>query len=144
MNDFSVNLGRAKGRRTLDKVEGFTTVIGEDTEFMGSIRGKGSCIVHGRVEADCDIEGALVLGATGHWVGSITAGCVLIAGSVDGNVTSTGKMEIVSTARINGKIESSVLAIAEGAIHEGEIKMSSSNEVTRFKDRRASRLTEKL
>ena len=137
MKEFSISLGQAKGKRILDKVEGFTTVVGIESHIIGTIGGKGNCIVHGRVEGDCNIEGALVIGNGGHWVGNIVAGCVLIAGTVDGDVTAKEKMEIVSTARVNGKITSNVLAIAEGAIHEGEMKIAGTSEVKRFKDRRS-------
>ena len=137
MKEFSISLGKAKGKRILDKVEGFTTVVGVESQVIGTIGGKGNCIVHGRVEGDCNIEGALVIGNGGHWVGNIVAGCVLIAGTVDGDVTAKEKTEIVSTARVNGKITSNVLAIAEGAIHEGEMHIAGNNEVKRFKDRRS-------
>ena len=131
-----MNLGRAKGRRTLDKVEGFSTVIGKDSVFKGTIGGTGNYIVQGKVEGDCDIEGTLVIGETGHWVGNISAGCVLIAGCIEGDVTAKDKMEIVSTARIQGKITSGVLAIAEGAIHDGSVSMIGKSQTTRFKDKR--------
>lgn len=136
MKEFSLNLGRSKGRRTLDKVEGFSTMVGKDSKFVGSLGGQGHCLVQGEVEGDCEIGGTLVIGETGHWAGNITAACVLIAGSVDGDVMATDKMEIVSTARIKGKITSAVLAIAEGAIHEGVVEMKSPSDVTRFKDKR--------
>lgn len=131
-----MNLGRSKGRRTLDKVEGFSTVIGKDSYFTGTIGGAGNFIIQGKVEGDCDIEGTIVIAESGHWVGNITAACVLIAGAVEGDVIAREKMEIVSTARIRGKITSSVLAIAEGAIHEGVIAMASKPDFTRFKDKR--------
>lgn len=131
-----MNLGRSKGRRTLDKVEGFSTVIGKDSHFTGTIGGAGNYIVQGRVEGDCDIEGTLVIAETGHWVGNISAGCVLIAGCVEGDVVSKEKMEIVSTARIRGKITSAILAIAEGAIHDGVVAMASRPDFTRFTDKR--------
>ena len=133
-----MNLGRSKGRRTLDKVEGFSTVIGKDSHFTGTIGGAGNFIVQGRVEGDCNIQGTLVIAETGHWLGNISAGCVLIAGKVDGDVTAIDKMEIISSARIKGKITSSVLAIAEGAIHEGVVAMHGKPAVKRFKDKRDS------
>jgi cytoskeletal protein CcmA (bactofilin family) len=131
-----VNLGRSKGRRTLDKVEGFATVIGKDSHFTGTIGGAGNFIVKGRVEGNCNIQGTLVVAESGHWQGNIAAGCVLIAGTVDGDVTANDKMEIISTARIKGKITSAVLAIAEGAIHEGVVAVHGKPEVKRFKDKR--------
>ena len=132
----ALKLGRSKGRRTLDKVEGFSTCIGEDSVFRGSISGPGHCIVHGAVEGDCDIEGTLVIGDSGKWTGNVKAHTVLIAGQVEGDIQATDKMEIVSTARIKGKIISSVLAIAEGAIHEGQIQMTSNRPETHFVERR--------
>ncbi|MGD8592193.1 MAG: polymer-forming cytoskeletal protein [Gammaproteobacteria bacterium] len=131
-----MNLGRSKGRRTLDKVEGFSTVIGKDSFFSGTIGGAGNYIIHGKVEGDCDIEGTMVIAENGHWVGNIAAACVLIAGTVEGDVSAKDKMEIISTARIKGKITSAVLAIAEGAIHEGVVAMAAKPDVKRFKDKR--------
>jgi len=55
-------LGRSKGRRTLDKVEGFSTCIGADSVFKGTFSGPGHCIVHGKVEGQCDMEGTLIVG----------------------------------------------------------------------------------
>jgi cytoskeletal protein CcmA (bactofilin family) len=139
-----VNLGRSKGRRTLDKVEGFSTVIGKDSHFTGTIGGTGNYIIQGKVEGDCDIEGTLVIAETGHWIGNISAACVLIAGSVEGDVAAKDKMEIVSTARVKGKITAAVLAIAEGAIHEGIVTMASKPDVKRFKDKRNNNDTPKV
>ena len=137
-----MNLGRSKGRRTLDKVEGFSTVIGKDSHFSGTIGGAGNYIIQGKVEGDCDIEGTMVIAESGHWVGNISAACVLIAGKVDGDVKAKDKMEIISTARIKGKITSVVLAIAEGAIHEGVVAMTTKPAVKRFKDKRDLSKTE--
>jgi cytoskeletal protein CcmA (bactofilin family) len=132
-----LNLGKSKGRRTLDKVEGFATCIGEGTHFSGKLKGDGHCIIHGYMEGDCDLNGTLVIGEKGHWVGDILAQNVLIAGQIEGNVTAKEKIEIISTARVKGTISSKVMAIAEGAIHEGNVHMSSSSkQPTHFKDKR--------
>jgi len=129
----SINLGNARGRRILDRVEGFTTSIGPEAEFRGVLSGVGHCIVAGRVEGECDFDGALVVAEGGRWVGDIRASSVLIAGQVEGSVVAREKMEIVSTARIHGRLTSPVIAIAEGAIHEGEVHMG---DITHFRDRR--------
>lgn len=133
-----MNLGKSKGRRTLDKVEGFKTSVAEETRFVGSIGGDGHCIIHGQVEGDCDLNGTLVIGEKGRWTGDIKAENVLIAGQVDGNVFAREKIEIISTARIRGSISSAVMAIAEGAIHEGGINITSKSDMTEFRDKRES------
>jgi cytoskeletal protein CcmA (bactofilin family) len=131
----TINLGKAKGRRSLDKVEGFATSVGPEAHFTGSIGGAGHCIVHGRVEGDCDLQSTVVIGETGFWQGDIQAENILVAGRVEGTITARQKLEIISTARIQGSLTSPVIAIAEGAVHEGEIHMG---QVQRFVDRRES------
>ena len=134
MKEPKINVGRSKGRRTLDTVEGFATSVGEGTKLSGNISGSGHTIILGTVEGDCDLEGTLVIGEPGKWYGKITAMSVVIAGEVDGEVWAKEKLEILSTARVKGVLKSKVLAIAEGAIHQGEVVMS--NDVTRFNDKR--------
>lgn len=130
-----INLGKAKGRRCLDKVDGFATSVGPETHFTGSIGGGGHCIVYGQVQGECDIAGTLVIGEGGVWRGDIIAQNILIAGRVEGAVMAREKLEIISTARIQGSLLSPVIAIAEGAIHDGEVHMG---EVKRFVGRRES------
>lgn len=128
-----INLGKAKGRRSLDKVNGFATSVGPETHFTGSIGGSGHCIVYGQVQGECDLSGTLVIGESGVWRGDIIAENILIAGRVQGSVMAREKLEIISTARIQGSLVSPVIAIAEGAIHEGEVHMG---QVKHFVDRR--------
>lgn len=122
--DPTVNMGSIKGRRTLDAVNGFNTSVGPDNIFKGNITGTGHSIILGQVEGDCDIEGTLVIGETGVWIGNIFAENVIIAGKVEGNIVTKEKIDIVSTAKMNGSLTSSMIAIAEGAVHEGEIHMA--------------------
>lgn len=136
MREPKINVGQRKGRRTLDAVEGFATSVGEGTKISGNIGGKGHSIILGEVEGDCNLDGTLVIGETGRWLGNVKAGTIVIAGEVEGEVTAEDKLEILSTARIKGTIKARSLAIAEGAVHQGEVSMSSHNDVTRFTDQR--------
>ncbi len=131
--DPKINLTGNKGRRSLDGVDGFTTSIGSGNIFTGTIAGSGHIIVLGRVEGNSDVDGALVVGEGGCWIGDITAKHIVIAGQVDGSITAREKMEIVCTAKIRGSLTSPFIAIAEGAVHEGGIHM---NAVKRFTDQR--------
>jgi len=128
-----INLAQNKRRRSLDSVDGFTTSIGPDSLFTGSLTGGGHAIVLGRVEGDCDLDGTLVVGEGGCWVGNIHANHIVIAGEVQGVLVAREKMEIVSSAQIQGSLTSPFIAIAEGAVHEGDIHMA---QVKRFTDQR--------
>lgn len=126
-------MGTNKGRRTLDSVDGFTTSVGPDNVFKGSITGTGHCIILGQVEGDSDVEGTLVVGDGGTWTGNIFAENVVIAGQVEGNIVAKEKIDVVSTAKIKGGLTSPFIAIAEGAVHEGEVHMA---KVKRYTEQR--------
>lgn len=128
-----ISMASNKGRRSLDTVDGFTTSIGAESIFTGTIGGSGHAIILGRVEGNSDLTGTLVIAEGGNWLGDISAKHIVIAGRVEGAVTAREKMEILSTAQIKGSLTSPFIAIAEGAVHEGEIHMG---EVKRFKDQR--------
>lgn len=129
--------GRGKSRRTLDSVKQFTTLVGAGTRLTGALRGSENCIVNGAVEGDCEIDGMLVLGEQGRWHGNIRATTAIISGEVTGDITVTDKLELSATARITGNIASPVVAMAEGAIHQGGIRMTrEGSSVSSFQEKR--------
>lgn len=113
-----------KGRRALDSARQFTTLIGAGTSVAGTMRGSENCIVNGSVEGDCEIDGLLVLGEQGRWRGNISAATVIISGDVNGDIVARDKLELSASARVTGTITSPVVAMAEGAIHQGGIRMT--------------------
>lgn len=129
-------MGRKQRRRTLDHVEDFTSMLGPESVYTGVFQGKDNHIIYGKVQGDCDIEGILVLGEGSRWKGNIRASSVVIAGRVDGDIQAINKLELARTAYVRGKITSPVVAIARGAVHEGNIRMAKQTQITRFVDRR--------
>jgi cytoskeletal protein CcmA (bactofilin family) len=136
MGDAVLDLGKKKQRRTLDKVGGISTVIGAGAVFTGQFKGTENYVVYGTIEGDCDLEGTIVVEEGGVWRGQVKAGNVIVAGNVVGDVVASVKVELAPTARISGSIAGPVVAIAEGAVVEGKIRMTSSNEPVRFVERR--------
>ena len=127
---------KKKHRRTLDRVEDFTTMIGPKSVYMGVFQGKDNHIVYGEVQGECDIEGTLVLGEGSRWTGNIRAMNIVVAGRVEGDVHAVNKLELTRTAFIRGKITSPIVAIARGAVHDGSIRMAKQTQITRFHERR--------
>jgi len=125
-----------KGRRATDEAGQFSSLIGPSSCFEGVITGNDNCIVYGRFEGECLLDGTLVLGEHGHFIGDIKAPSVIISGQVDGDIEASEKLELTATARVNGCVRSPVLAMSEGAQHVGEIIMRKESEVTRFKEKR--------
>lgn len=111
-------------------------MLGPDSVYTGVFQGKDNHIIYGEVQGECDLEGILVLGEGSRWKGNIRAGSVVIAGRVEGDIQATQKLELARTGYVRGKITSPVVAIARGAIHEGNIRMSKQTQITRFVERR--------
>lgn len=126
-------------RRILDQNQGPTTFIGADTEITGAIKGKGPYIFCGTVEGDCSIEGPVTLAAGGIWRGTMRGEDLIIAGEVEGDVIAAQRVEVSGTAKIAGSLSGHSIAVAEGAIIEGEIKVTSGEPPVHFEDRRAEK-----
>jgi cytoskeletal protein CcmA (bactofilin family) len=127
---------RNRFRRILDDAGETTTLIGAGSTFRGDFTGQGSFIVGGTVIGDCDVDGTVTLSLGGSWQGNLRAHDIVIAGSVQGEVTASGKLEIGATARVEGTISGAEIAIAEGAVIHGGMHMTGAARVTRFTEKR--------
>jgi cytoskeletal protein CcmA (bactofilin family) len=112
------------------------TVIGAESVVVGDIRGSGQFVVSGEVRGDGEIAGSLNLAVTGVWNGSIRAERAIIAGKVTGGLEVQGRLEIGHTAVIRGKVSAASIAIAKGAIIDGEIEVTSEYPVQEFEEKR--------
>ena len=123
-------------RRIGDSADGPATYIGATAKLTGQLGGSGAFVVLGEVIGDCDIDGPVTLAKGGNWVGILHADNVVVAGTVEGDVIARGKVEIGQSARISGSISGASIAVAEGAVIEGELSVTSGGEATRFTEKR--------
>jgi cytoskeletal protein CcmA (bactofilin family) len=115
------------------------TVIGADTVFVGNIRGKGHFIVSGEIHGDGELEGALHLAVTANWHGTVHADQAIVAGKITGGLIVRDKLEIGYTAVIRGRVSARTIAIAKGAIVDGQIEVTSGTPVVEFEEKREGR-----
>ena len=123
-------------RRFLEGHSTTATFIGAESVIVGNIRGAGHFVVSGEVHGDGDLQGVLNLSDTGHWNGFIHAHQAVIAGKVTGGLNVRDKLEIGFTAVIRGKVSARTIAIAKGAIVDGEIEVTSGAPVEEFEEKR--------
>ena len=123
-------------RRFFEASSATPTFIGEESVFVGNIRGTGHFVVSGEVHGDGDLQGALNLSASGSWHGFIHAHHAIIAGKITGGLNVRDKLEIGYTAVIRGKVSARTIAIAKGAIVDGEIEVTSGAPVVEFEEKR--------
>lgn len=134
-----------KFRRFMDSNTGSTTLLGEQTKFVGEFSGSGHFVICGEVEGNCDLEGSLTIAVDGSWKGTIHAQNVVVAGEVNGEVQASGQLEVAASAKVTGTLSGSSIAIAEGAVIEGGVNVSNKPEkeaVSFIEKRTASRAAE--
>ena len=123
-------------RRILDSSSSPTTFVAAATKIAGTISGQGPYVFCGTVEGDCDIEGPVTLAEGSRWKGTIKATDIVVAGSVEGDVVARHRVEISGTARVTGSLSGNSIAVAEGAVIEGEIKVVSGEPLKTFQEKR--------
>lgn len=123
-------------KRRISDTNRQTTYIAATTKITGTITGQGAYVFCGIVEGDCDINGPLTLAEGGRWQGTMKAADIVVAGTVEGDVVAKQRVEIAGTARITGSLSGNSIAVAEGAIIEGEIKVMSGEQPTQFQEKR--------
>lgn len=124
-------------RRILDSASGPATYVSPSTAMVGELSGEGSYVFCGRMEGKCDVDGAVTLAKGACWKGVLRATDVIIAGTVDGDVIAAKRVEILGTARISGSLTGASVAVAEGAVIEGDIKVTDGENPVRFQEKRA-------
>ena len=97
------------------KKDEINTIFGQQTEFDGKLRTKGSIRIEGKINGTINADGDVFVGESGTVSSSIEARKVVIAGKVDGNVTANDKLEILQTGTLKGDIKAKNLVIEEGA-----------------------------
>lgn len=80
--------------------------------------------INGRFEGALDAKGKLLIGEHADVKATIRGEAVTIGGAVSGNVTATSRTELLSTARVVGKIVSPRIVMHDGAIVNGSLEMA--------------------
>ena len=123
-------------RRFFEGNSATATFIGAESVIVGNVRGAGDFVVSGEVHGDGDLRGGLNLSVTGSWHGLIHAHQAIVAGKITGGLIVRDKLEIGYTAVIRGKVSARSIAIAKGAIVDGEIEVTSGDPVLQFEEKR--------
>lgn len=125
-------------RRIRDSSGGPATYVAPATKLVGTITGQGPYVFCGTVEGDCDIDGPVTLVEGSRWTGTVRATDIIVGGVVEGDVVARQRVEISGTARVTGSLSGNSIAVAEGAVIEGEIKVTSGAPPTQFEEKRQS------
>ena len=123
-------------RRLTDKAAGSPTFIGNGTIMTGDLQCQGDLVVAGSVTGDCIVRGAFTLADGASWEGRLQANNAVIAGRVQGSLMIAEKIEIRKSARIRGAVSARSIAVAQGAVIEGDLAVTSGAPVVRYEEKR--------
>ena len=111
-------------RRTRDTANGPTTLIAAGCKIEGQFSGNNDILLSGTVIGDSELDGMVTITRDGCWRGSLPAVNVIVSGTVDGDISASGCIEIANTARIRGTVTGDRIAVAEGAVIDGQMQIT--------------------
>ncbi|MBW2000105.1 MAG: polymer-forming cytoskeletal protein [Deltaproteobacteria bacterium] len=100
------------------------SLLGEDAEFDGILRFRGAIRIDGRFKGKILGTGDLIVGANASLEATIMVSNVLVTGKIHGDVIAHKGVDILSTGRVHGNIQAPRLTMEEGAIFDGNCKMT--------------------
>lgn len=99
--------------------------VGKALLIQGKIISTENLTIDGRVEGTIELgDHSLTIGAGASVEADLVAQTILISGTVAGNVNASVKVDLQSTAAVNGDIVSPVIAMAEGAVVTGKVDVA--------------------
>ncbi len=123
-------------RRLVDQFGVSPTLVAEGCRFTGDIETSGPLVVCGAIRGDGRVGGALSMAAQAQWDGEIHAQAAVVAGRISGRLVIAEKLEVGSTAVIRADIVARSIAVAKGAVIDGEVTITSGQPIIRFEERR--------
>jgi cytoskeletal protein CcmA (bactofilin family) len=100
-----------------------TGVIAANSTWSGNLRSEGSLQVFGVVDGELSAHDEIYVAEGARVTAHLTARTIIIAGSVDGTVECTARLEIMPSGYVSGDVTSPTLVVHEGARVDGDLKM---------------------
>jgi cytoskeletal protein CcmA (bactofilin family) len=97
----------------------FPTTLGADASFKGQLQFEKGARLLGKFEGEVATKGQFVIAEGASFAGEARSGNVRVEGSVKGNLTADGKVQLTASARLEGDITAARLEVAEGAVLNG-------------------------
>ena len=99
------------------------TVLAEDIDFTGVLSFKEPLMIKGKFKGEIKASGDLYIGEKADVEAKIEARTVSSRGRIKGNVVAQSRIELFSTAVVEGDIQCPDLVIESGAVYNGSCLM---------------------
>lgn len=100
------------------------TLIGTTVQVEGNFVGAGDVVVEGHLSGTLKTSKSLRVGEKAVVKADVEAANLWVAGEIRGNVKCSGQVELASTGKIFGNVDTQTIAVAHGAILHGKLSMA--------------------
>jgi cytoskeletal protein CcmA (bactofilin family) len=97
------------------------SVIDDQLSISGDIYTEGTIRVDGRVEGTHHRADTIIIGAGGTVIGNIEAREVVVGGELHGSLTVSGRVEVQTSATVEGDIHAAAILLQEGGTVHGHV-----------------------
>jgi cytoskeletal protein CcmA (bactofilin family) len=111
-----------------------TSYFGKNLDIVGTVSGDGNIIIMGSVNGIFDMTGGLSIGGTSRISGELRSDTISVNGFIEGTLVASRKIHLDATANIKGIIVTPMLSVIEGALFDGEVRMSNGAAGMEFND----------
>jgi len=101
-----------------------TAYIGKNLIITGTVSGIDNIISMGSINGEVELSGDIKIGDTSKINGKIYAEKIFVSGFIEGTVFASEHICLEKTAKIKGVIISKRLSVEDGALFDGEARMS--------------------
>lgn len=99
--------------------------VGSTVVIKGELRAQEDVVIAGRIEGTIIVDGHLVMVEPGgHVAADVTARGIVVSGHVNGTLIAEERIELRSSAQVEGEITAPRIAMADGAIFRGRVEMA--------------------
>ncbi len=105
-----------------------TAYIGKNLIIDGIVSGSDNIIAMGSINGEVELSGDIKIGDTSKISGKIHAGKIFVSGFIEGTLFASERISLEKTAKMKGVIIAKRLSIEEGAVFDGEARMSGNSE----------------
>jgi cytoskeletal protein CcmA (bactofilin family) len=101
-----------------------TTLIGADSSFEGTYKGRESICIEGEFSGTIQGTNNVYVHEGARVQADIRATFVMVHGEVNGNITSEEEINIGATGQVNGDVETKSLTVVTGGCLNGQCRMA--------------------
>jgi cytoskeletal protein CcmA (bactofilin family) len=99
------------------------TILADDIDFQGVLSFEKPLMVKGTMRGEVQASGDFYVGRNANVEAKIEAGMVSARGRIVGDIVAHSRVELFSTARVEGDITTPDLEIEGGCLFNGNCKM---------------------